>query len=102
MNIRAVAAFLFFMNLAWAGSPLEDWIGAQFTSVVGDPTVAGFLFLTFFFLFMMFQGSSFDVKIAVMVPATILSFIFLPWLAVLFALIVGFVIYLAITKALNR
>ena len=101
INLMALL-FLCAISLTFADSSLENYIGGQFGALVGDPFLIGIVFLLFFFMFVIMQGVSIDVKIAVLIPAVILSFLFIPFLAVLFAIIVGFLIYLALKKAINQ
>jgi len=77
---------------------IEEFIGQGFSSVLGDPSLIGAIFLAFFAVFVMLQGTRLDGKVAVLVPASILAIIFIPWLAVLLALVVGVLIYLAMRK----
>lgn len=81
-----------------AGGYIEEFIGQGFSSVIGDPNLMGIIFLGFFAGFVMLQGTRLDGKVAILVPASLLALIFIPWLAVLLALAVGVLIYLAMRK----
>jgi len=77
-------------------STLEDMIGNGMGQIVGDPAITGLLFLVFFFGFVLIQPSRLDHKVAILIPATILSLVFIPFLSVLFAIVAGFLLYRAI------
>ncbi len=80
----------------------EEVIGNGFSDVVGDPTIAGIIFLGFFISFVMLQDTRLDAKLMVLVPAMILSMVYIPWLGILCALGFGSIVYLALTRFLNR
>ena len=81
---------------------LEDFFGSGFYSILGDAALEGVVLLTFFGGFVLLQNTRLDHKVAIMVPATILSCLFIPWLGALLALILGFIGYLAVMKFTGR
>jgi len=81
--------------------PIEDLIGqgAGYTTG-GDPLFLGLLTIGFFAGFTMLQGTRLEAKIVVLVPALFLTLYFIPGLAVLIALGLATILYLAFTKFL--
>jgi hypothetical protein len=100
--MKAITLALLLIPALFAGSDLENWFGDNTQYIVGEPFVAGIIFIGFFVGFLFIQNVGLDAKVAILIPALLLSMIFIPWLAVLLALGVGVVVYLALTKFTNR
>jgi len=81
---------------------LEDFIGSGFSTIVGDAALEGVLVLTFFGGFVLLQGSRLDHKVCILTPACILTCMFIPWLSVVLALVLGIITYLAFMKFTGR
>jgi len=81
---------------------LESWIAEQFGDLTGAPEIAGIIFLGFFTSFVMLQGTRLDGKLVVLTPVMILATIFIGFLPILLGLGLGVIIYLALTKLVNR
>lgn len=81
---------------------IEQFISDGFSNVLGDTAIMGIVFIAFFTIFVMLQGTRLDGKLTILVPVLILSAIFIPWMAVLLALGLGVVIYLAAIKMFER
>lgn len=80
-------------------NPLEEILAEGFLSVVGDPLFLGLILLGFFGALVFVQGTRLDGKLVVIVPVLLMSLLFLPpWLAIAFAIGMGVVVYLALTK----
>jgi predicted membrane protein len=81
---------------------LESIINGGIMNIVGDPLMAGLLVLGFFVLFVLIQGTRLDAKIAIIVPAGILSLAFAPVLIVILGFAFGVILYLTFTKLTNK
>lgn len=81
---------------------IEDFFGASWNSVVGDPLVSGVLLIAFFGIFVMLQNTRLDGKIAVLLPALILASLFAPIFIAFAVFLAGGLLYLALTKFTNR
>ena len=81
---------------------LEQFMGAGFASVVGDPAVGGIIFMGMFTIGTFLLTRSLDAKVAIIVPASLLALVFIPWLAVLLGLGVGVLLYIAIMALTGR
>lgn len=77
----------------------EAIISQGFMSIIGDPLVFGLLIIGFFGAFVMLQGQRLDGMVLVLVPAFILSAMFLPtWVLALFGIACAILLYTAIQK----
>lgn len=80
----------------------ENVIGEGANQVVGDPLVMGLMFLGFFMAFIMLQNTRLDHKIMVLVPASILAMVWIPWFSIVLALVGGGMMYLVVMKFTNK
>lgn len=83
-------------------STFEQFLADGFQNSFGDTAIMGIMVLAFFGIFVMLQNTRFDVKLAIMVPAFILASAFIPWFAILLALVLGTIVYLAVMKLISR
>jgi hypothetical protein len=83
-------------------NPLEQIFADGFIGLVGDPVFLGLMIIGFFGAMVFVQGTRLDGKLAVFVPAFILSMVFVPFLAVFFALGISTILYFAFTKFTNK
>jgi len=80
----------------------NTFLASQFGTMIGDPLLMMILFIGFFIIFVMLQNTRLDGKIVILIPVLMLSMIFVSWMIVVVAFIVGIVIYMAITKFMAR
>jgi hypothetical protein len=72
-------------------------------TAVGDPIFIGFLVFGFFFGFVVMQGQNFAGKMLILTPAGILALAFFPsYIVLMFGLILGYILSLALNKLLAR
>ena len=83
-------------------SYFETWVGDSMTSVVGDPLFTGLLILAFFGMISIVGQTRLDGKLAILLPACILAMAFIPFLRVLFILFCSGILYLGISRFINR
>jgi hypothetical protein len=82
---------------------LEQAIYEGALTAVGDPIFLGFLVFGFFLGFVVLQGQNLTGKMVILVPAGILALAFMPnWVSILFGLVCGGILYLAINKFITR
>jgi len=83
---------------------LEGYVHDGTMNIVGDPIFIGFLVLIFFGVFVMLQNTRLDHKLAIMVPAALLSLGFFGAGVVYFLLAFFFagILYLAFMKFINK
>lgn len=81
---------------------IEDFIGNGFSTIIGDAALEGVLMLTFFGGFVLLQNTRLDHKVCILTPAVILACMFIPWLGVVLALVLGIIGYLAFMKLTGR
>lgn len=82
---------------------IEQQIYEGALSMVGDPIFLGFLVFGFFLGFAIMQGQKFAGMMLILTPAGILALAFFPsYVTLLFALVLGFILALAINKLISR
>jgi len=75
---------------------IEDFVGTRAGTIAGDGTFIGLLLLGLFFGFVLIQRTSLDTKLAILVPAAILSMVFFSAIfRIVFVLLAGGILYLA-------
>ena len=72
---------------------ISNGVGNCFAFYFGDPFLIGVIFLLFFLAFMLLQGTRNDFKLVMIVPITILSLMWIPWLYVFLLLIGAYIFY---------
>lgn len=73
---------------------ISDGLGNCFSYYLGgDPFMLGVVFLLFFAAFLFLQNTKNDFKMVMLVPITILSLIWIPWIYVPVLMIGGYVLY---------
>jgi len=101
--MQVLIGLLLMASLNFADTnPLEQMFASGFGSVVGNPLIEGLVLLGFFFAFTMLQNTRTEGKVAILIPAAILSMLFIPFLAVFIVIILAYLGYSAITRAANR
>ena len=81
---------------------LETMFFDGFFSVAGDLIVLGIITFVFFLAFVIVQNTRLDHKVAILVPASFLALAFAPIFTFVVALVFAFMLYLVITKIMNR
>ena len=77
-------------------------IGNAVLNAVGDPVYLGLLTLGFFLGLVTLGGSPLDVKLLVLFSAAILAAQYIPVLAVVIALVFGYVVYWGLMRVIAK
>jgi Ca2+/Na+ antiporter len=72
---------------------LEIIFSSGFASVVGSPVIEALLLIGFFGAFVMLQNTRLEGKLCVLVPAILLSLLFVPFLVVFLAIGIAYLAY---------
>lgn len=84
-------------------NPIEDLVYFGMLGVLGDPIFMGLFIVGFFGAFVIAQSqTNTSMKIAVFVPAVLLAAAFIPFLALVIGLVVGFIAYLGLMKLIRK
>jgi len=87
-------------------SYLERFVSTSFGRMMGNDEFGqaflAILCIGFFFVFVSFQNTRVEGKAAVLIPALILTAVFVGWLLTLIALGLGALLYLALSKIINK
>lgn len=78
--------------------PLEQSVQCTMIHTAGDPAFLGLMLLGFFFGIVFLMNLRMDAKMAILVPAGILSIAVLPWIPIVLGLCLTFICYLAWVK----
>lgn len=88
--------------MIWALLTFESFIGNGLQSVFGDSMWFGILTLVWFGAFTLLQGLRLDAKLAILVPAAILSLMFIPALSFIIVIVLAVILYLALMKFMRH
>lgn len=87
-------------------SYLERFVSTSFGKMMGNDEFGqaflAILCIGFFFTFVSFQNTRVEGKAAVLIPALLLTAVFVGWLLTLIALGLGVLLYLALSKITNK
>lgn len=87
-------------------SYLERFVSTSFGRMIGNDEFGqaflAILCIGFFFVFVSFQNTRVEGKAAVIIPALLLTAVFVGWLLTLIALGLGVLLYLALSKIINK
>lgn len=103
MNWKKYGILLLLLASVSFAEQIEDMFSGGFATLVPDSFMLGILVLLFFGTFVILQGTALEVKVLVLIPASLLASLFIPFISVVMALIVGGIIaYLAFSKLVGR
>ena len=87
-------------------SYLERFLSSSFGVMIGNDEYGqaflAILCIGFFFTFVSFQNTRIEGKAAVLIPALLLTAVFVGWLLTLIALGLGVLFYIALSKIMNK
>ena len=88
-------------------SYMERFLSSSMGRMVGNDPETGKQILAilvggFFFVFVSFQNTRIEAKAAVLIPAFVLASVFMGWLFSILILVVGVILYLGLSKLLNK
>jgi len=84
------------------GATIETFISDNVAGIAGNDMYIGLLIIAMFFGISLVSGSRLDAKLMILVPAVLLASAFLPILKFLFVVIGGGILWMAMTRLLNR
>lgn len=88
-------------------SYMERFLSSSMGRLVGNDPETGQQLLAilvggFFFVFVSFQNTRIEAKAAVLIPAFILAAVFMGWILSILALVVGVILYIGLSRLLNK
>jgi uncharacterized membrane protein len=87
-------------------SYLERYVSTSVGKMIGNDefgqAFVAIIVFSFFFVFVSFQNTRIEGKAAVLLPAILLTAVFIGWIVIIVAIIVGIVLYVSLSKILNK